>query len=142
MKAEPFIIERTFSAPASRIWKALTDRDEMEKWYFKLKEFKPEVGFEFTFYGGTKEKQFLHLCTITEVLVNKKLAYSWKYDGYKGESFVTIELFPEGTGTRLKLTHAGLETFPADVPEFAKKNFEAGWTQIIGSSLKDYLEKN
>lgn len=139
---EPFVIERTFNVPASRIWKALTDRDEMEKWYFKLKEFKPEVGFEFTFYGGTKEKQFLHLCTITEVLENKKLAYSWKYDGYKGESFVTIELFPEGTGTRLKLTHAGLETFPAEVPEFARKNFEAGWTQIIGSSLKDYLEKN
>lgn len=141
MKTEPFIIERTFNVPASRIWKALTDKDEMEKWYFNFKEFKPEVGFEFTFYGGTKEKQFLHLCTVTEVLVNKKLAYSWKYDGYKGESFVTIELFPEGTGTRLKLTHAGLETFPADVPEFARKNFEAGWTQIIGTSLKDYLEK-
>jgi hypothetical protein len=34
-----------------------------------------------------------------------------------------------------------LETFPADYPDFAKKNFAEGWNWIIGTSLKDYLEK-
>jgi hypothetical protein len=26
-------------------------------------------------------------------------------------------------------------------PDFDKKNFMAGWTQIIGTSLKDFVEK-
>jgi len=142
MKTEPFVIERTFNSPADRVWKALIDRDEMENWYFKLSEFKPEVGFEFRFSGGPdKEHQYLHICRITDIIPEKKLAYSWRYDGYTGKSLVTFELSAEGDKTRLKLTHSGLETFPPDVPDFARKNFEAGWTQIIGTSLKDYLEK-
>jgi hypothetical protein len=40
----------------------------------------------------------------------------------------------------LKLTHAGLETFPPK-PDFAKKNFVAGWTDITGILLKEYLER-
>ncbi len=54
---EAVMIERTFNAPVARVWKALTDADEMRVWYFDLKEFKPEVGFEFEFtveHEGTK----------------------------------------------------------------------------------------
>jgi hypothetical protein len=40
----------------------------------------------------------------------------------------------------LKLTHEGLETFPK-LPAYARKNFEAGWTELLGSSLKDFVEK-
>ena len=142
MKDEPFVIERTFNASVDKVWKAITDKNEMKKWYFDLAEFKPEVGFEFQFLGGTEEKKWLHLCKITEVIEQKRITYSWRYDGYAGISFVTFELFPDGINTRLKLTHAGLESFPVDiVPEFKKENFVEGWNYIIGTSLKDYLEK-
>jgi uncharacterized protein YndB with AHSA1/START domain len=140
METAPFVIERTYDAPIDKVWQAITDKNKMKQWYFDLKEFKPEVGFEFQFYGGTEEKQYLHLCKITEVVKGQKLTHSWKYDGYPGESFVTFELFAEGNKTKLKLTHAGLETFPPG-PDFKKENFEMGWTDIIGRSLKEYLEK-
>ena len=52
---------------------------------------------------------------------------------------VTFELFPVGDKTRSKLTHEGLETFPK-LPAYARKNFEAGWTELLGSSLKNFLE--
>ncbi|MBA2563108.1 MAG: SRPBCC domain-containing protein [Chitinophagaceae bacterium] len=140
MKAEPFVIERTYNAPVEKVWKAITDRDQMKKWYFDMEKFKPEVGFEFQFEGSNENKTYLHLCKITEVIVNKKLTYSWRYDGYEGVSFVTFELFEESDKTRLTLTHERLETFPINNPDFAKENFVAGWTQIIGSSLKEYVE--
>lgn len=140
MNNEPLQFERTYKAPVQKVWKALTDRDEMKKWYFDLAEFKPEVGFEFTFTGGTPEKQYLHLCRITEVVPEHKLAYTWRYDGYTGNSLVTFELFAEGEETRLVLTHAGLDTFPADEPGFNINNFKEGWTYITGTSLKNYLE--
>ena len=141
MKNEPFVIERTFNAPVEKVWKAITDKDEMKQWYFDIAEFKPKVGFEFQFLAGSPEKQWLHLCKVTEVIPMKKLTYRWRYDGYEGNSYVTFELFAEENKTRLKLTHAALETFPVNVPELKKENFAEGWTSIIGTSLKEYLEK-
>jgi len=137
----PLVKEVTIKAPVSKVWKALNDKNEMKKWYFDLAEFKPEAGFEFQFEGGEKDKCYLHLCKITEVIPGKKLTYSWRYDGYEGNSFVSWELFEEGDKTRVKLTHTGLETFPADNPDLARNNCERGWTQIIETSLKEYLEK-
>jgi len=140
METAPFVIERTYNAPVDKVWQAITDKDKMKQWYFDLKEFKPEVGFEFQFSGGSKEKSYLHLCKITEVITGRKLTHTWQYDGYPGKSFVTFELFPEGDKTRLKLTHAGLETFPAE-QDFSRESFTKGWTYIIGKSLPEYLEK-
>jgi uncharacterized protein YndB with AHSA1/START domain len=141
LKLAPIIIERTFKAPASMIWKALTDKDEMKNWYFDIPEFKPVEGLEFSFLAGQDEKKYLHLCKITEVVDGKKMTYSWRYDGYDGNSFVTFELFPEKNSTRLKLTHAGLDSFPAITnPDLAKENFVIGWTYIM-NSLQAMLEK-
>lgn len=137
----PFVIERTYNAPAGRVWEAITDRDKMAQWYFKLEAFKPEVGFEFRFAGGPPEKTYTHICVVTEVIPGKKLTHTWTYEGYEGVSYVTWELFPEGDQTRVMLTHAGLETFPKEEPGFAKQNFVMGWTQIVGTSLKDFVEK-
>jgi uncharacterized protein YndB with AHSA1/START domain len=140
METAPFVIEITYDAKPDRVWQAITDKEKMKEWYFDLKEFKPEVGFEFEFSGGPPEKSYLHLCKVTEVITGQKLTHSWRYDGYAGNSFVTWELFDEGDKTRVKLTHAGLEIFPA-IPDFAPKNFAMGWTDILGRSLKEYLEK-
>jgi uncharacterized protein YndB with AHSA1/START domain len=141
MKQEPFVIERIFNAPAKKVWKALTDKDEMKQWYFNIASFKPEPGFEFEFTAGSPEKSYLHKCKVKEVVVGKKLSYSWRYDGYPGNSVVTFELFEEGNKTRLKLTHEGLETFPNHLADFAKESFAKGWTHIIGVSLKGFVEK-
>jgi uncharacterized protein YndB with AHSA1/START domain len=131
MNNQPFVIERVYNAPASRIWKALTDKEEMKQWYFNLSDFKPERGFEFTFPGeGRKGEKYIHRCKITEVIAEKKLSYSWAYEGYPGSSEVTFELFPEGDKTRLRLTHAGLETFPQSNGDFARESFAEGWTYI------------
>ena len=137
--SEAIVIERTLNAPVARVWRALTDVDQMRIWYFDLKEFKPEVGFEFEFIVEHEGMKYHHLCKVTEVIPQKKLAYTWRYKGEAGDSLVTFELFSEGDTTRLKLTHTGIETFPK-TPAFARKNFETGWTAIIGSELKQFLE--
>ncbi len=132
-------LERTFDAPVSVIWKALTDKNEMKKWYFDLEEFKPEVGFKFSFLAGKDcDNQFLHLCEVTEVIPEQKLTYSWAYDGYPGLSHVTFELTPEAGKTHFKLTHLGLETFP-QTEALAISNFRAGWSSFINNKLEQYV---
>jgi uncharacterized protein YndB with AHSA1/START domain len=141
MKNEPFVIERTYNAPVSRVWKAITDRDQMKQWYFNIPEFKAEKGFEFQFYGADGDcNGYLHLCKILEVVPNKKLSHTWTYEKVPGESVVTIELFDEDGKTRLRLTHEGLETFPDTLPLFSRESFAEGWTEIIGTSLPDFVE--
>ncbi|NRF41159.1 SRPBCC domain-containing protein [Pedobacter foliorum] len=142
MKTEPIVIERILNASINSVWQALTDNQKMKQWYFDIEEFEPEVGFEFKFYGGSEEKKYLHICKVTEVVPYHKLIYSWHYDSQPGMSYVTFELSEEGEKTRLKLTHEGLESFPADRDSaFAKDNFTEGWNMIIGTLLKEYLEK-
>jgi len=138
--ADAVIVERTLNAPVAKVWRALTDVDRMRQWYFDLKEFKPEVGFEFEFVVEHEGNRYHHLCRITEVIPEKKIAYNWRYKGEPGDSLVTFELFADGERTRVKVTHTGIETFPK-TPAYARKNFEAGWTAIIGSELKQFLEK-
>jgi uncharacterized protein YndB with AHSA1/START domain len=140
MNTDPLIIEKNMNAPVKKVWEAITDNDQMRKWYFDISSFKPQLGFEFQFEGGSEAKTYVHLCKITEIIPEEKLQYSWRYAGYDGNSLVTFELFPEGEKTRVKLTHEGLETFPAD-KDFSKEDFTNGWTYIIGKSLKDFVEK-
>lgn len=141
MQPEPFIIERVLNASVATVWQAITGNEQMKQWYFDLPGFTTQPGYTFTFKGGPPDKIYVHLCRVTEVIPNKKLCYTWRYEGYEGDSLVSFELFEEGAQTRLRLTHSGLETFPAANPDLAKHNFVAGWTDIIGRSLPEFLEK-
>ena len=141
MENKNVIVERVFNAPLPLVWKALTEKDLMKQWYFDLEEFKIEIGFKFQFIGGpSPEKKYVHLCEIMEVIPERKLAYSWKYVGYEGDSLVRFELFPDGNKAKLILTHSGIETFPQINPDFAIGNFEEGWNTIVNTSLKDFVE--
>jgi uncharacterized protein YndB with AHSA1/START domain len=147
---EAVVLERTFNAPVARVWRALTTVEELRSWYFcdaiaydgfELKDFKPEVGFEFEFIADHEGNSYHHLYRVTEVIPQKKLAYTWRYKGELGDSLVTWELTTEGDKTRVKVTHTGIETF-STTPAYARKNFESGWMQLVDSKLKRFVEKN
>jgi uncharacterized protein YndB with AHSA1/START domain len=140
LAAAPLIVERTFDAPIETVWKAITDAEQMKQWYFELEGFRPEVGCEFGFRVEHEGNTFDHRCKVREVIRGSKIAYSWRYEGHEGDSLVTFELFPQGKQTRLRLTHTGLETFPKTA-QFARNNFQRGWTSLIGTELKNFLEQ-
>lgn len=142
MNTEPLVFERLLDAPIDKVWNAITNVEEMKQWYFNIPGFKAEVGAVFTFTGGPDEgTQYKHVCKVTHVEHLKKLAYTWSYEGYSGESVVMWELAVEGSQTRLKLTHTGLDTFPATNPDFAANNFVEGWTYFTTKALPEYLAK-
>jgi uncharacterized protein YndB with AHSA1/START domain len=142
MESNPVIIENEVAASPEKIWAALTDPDEMRRWYFDIPEFRAEPGAEFHFDAGEDpDKLFRHLCRVTEAVPNKKLAYTWRYEGHPGDSLVSFDIMEEEAGrTRLRVTHTGLATF-GDSPEFARENFVGGWTHFVQKALPEYVEE-
>ena len=138
-KTEPLVIEHTFNAPVARVWQAITRQAAMKQWYFDVEKFKPVVGCKFDFTVEHKGVKYCHLCKVTEVIPQKRFAYTWRYKGRPGSSLVSFDLIATGKKTRLRLTHTGLETFPKS-PEYARANFVMGWTSLIGDNLKKFLK--
>ena len=137
----PIITEQGFSKSKEQVWKAITDPNEMRKWFFEdMPDHKPEVGFTTKFNVDAGEREFMHLWEITEVVPFKKLVCKWEYEGYEGIAFVTYELFEENEACRIRVTAEGIETFSDDVPEFRRESCEGGWNYFINQRLKEYLE--
>lgn len=141
METNSIVIEVTYHAHIAKVWKAISDNTEMKNWYFAIDEFRAEPGFKFHFSGGSEEKSYLHLCEVREAVENKILSYTWKYEDHPGDTLVTFELFADGENTDLRLSHLGIGSFPQDNPDFKKESFEAGWNEIIGKNLKEYVER-
>lgn len=143
MQKEPFTIETFYNTSVENVWKAITNSKEMKQWYFDVPGFRAELGYEFHFTSEPdEERQYCHHCMVTEVKPLHKLAFTWQYNHYDFVTLVVFELFREANGTtRLMLTHEGLAAYPESDPDFSMDSFKEGWTWIINTALKAYVEK-
>jgi len=137
----PVIVEQSFNVTVGQLWKAISELDLMKKWFFEnIGSFSAEVGFETQFNVKSGERDFRHLWKVTEVVPQEKLAYSWTYEGYEGESFVCFETFISEKGSCLRLTHTVTEDFPQSTPEFTRESCLSRWKYFICDRLKSFLD--
>lgn len=133
-------IVKDFPCDAASLWQAITEKDKMKQWYFELSDFQPVPGFEFSFAGqGHKGEQYLHLCEVLQAEPLNLLQYTWTYKGHVGFSIVSFFISATDGGCRLIFSHHGLDSFPADSPDFAFESFEGGWNYILHTALAAYL---
>jgi uncharacterized protein YndB with AHSA1/START domain len=138
---EPVIVEQNYDVSLAELWKAITELNQMKKWFFEnIEAFEPKVGFRTRFIIENEGREFPHLWTITEVEPLKKIAYNWKYEGYKGDSIVSFLLSEKKDLSKLTLIHQVTEKFSENIVEFQRESCLNGWNWFIKSSLKDYLK--
>jgi len=141
MSEDPHVLEQTFNNPAAVVWKAITDADQMRQWFFEaMEDFKAEVGFETQFNVVCDGRDFMHVWKVTEVVPQKRIAYSWLYEGYPGDSTVVWELSETSDGTKLLFTHVFRESFPQDEPAFTRESCRGGWDYFVHESLPAFLQ--
>ncbi|WP_137930816.1 SRPBCC family protein [Mesorhizobium comanense] len=113
-----FVIERLYPAAPSKVFFALSDPDAKRRWFADPDNPMPSrhemdfrVGGKEVNAGGPKDGP-IHVYTATyqDIVHDQRMVYS--YDMLFGAtrisvSLATIELFAEGTGTRLVLTEQG-----------------------------------
>lgn len=130
------VVEEILPHSPQKVWHALTTSELVGRWLMP-NDFAPVVGKRFTFrtqpmgnWDGVVQ------CEVLEVVPYERLAYSWKggsADNAKYssvlDSVVTWTLTPSGSGTRLKLVHAG---FRSPQNDFAYDAMSSGWGRIMG----------
>jgi uncharacterized protein YndB with AHSA1/START domain len=116
------IIEREFSHPPERIWRALTQPQLIEEWLMK-NDFQPVLGHRFDLRGDWGSVA----CTVLAIEPNRTLAYSWEAHGLK--SVVTWTLIPLATGTSLRMEQSGFQAGQEQFYQGAK----AGWPRFLAS---------
>jgi uncharacterized protein YndB with AHSA1/START domain len=119
------IVEREFSHPPEKIWRALTQPHLIEEWLMK-NDFKPVVGHSFNLrvdpqpnWNGVID------CEVLAVEPNKTLSYTWGSLGLK--TVVVLTLTPTSAGTHLRMEQSG---FAPDRPQ----NFHGakyGWQKFF-----------
>ena len=86
---EPIIVEQTFNTSVDAVWNAITEIDQMRKWYFEsIPSFEPEAGFETRFNVESQERNFTHLWKVKEAIPGKMITYNWKYEEYPRNSLL------------------------------------------------------
>lgn len=114
------VIEREFSHPPERIWRALTQPHLIEEWLMK-NDFKPVADHRFNLsadWGAVA-------CQVRTVEPHKTLSYTW--DTKDLTSVVTWTLTPTGKGTLLRMKQLG---FRADQQPYYR-GAKVGWPRFF-----------
>ena len=128
------VVEREFSHPPEKLWRALTQPHLIEEWLMK-NDFKPIVGHRFNLRRDPAPDVSVVIdCEVQEVEPNKALSYTWSAFGT--ETVVTWTLTPTANGTILRMEQSG---FGAD-QRHALKGATASWPQML-AALEEVLAR-
>jgi uncharacterized protein YndB with AHSA1/START domain len=127
-------VRRTYTAPPDVVFRALTERDLLERWFrpspdvtVRVEDLDPRVGgrYRFVFHLPGDQRSVV-IGEYRVVARPRQLAFTWTWeppDPHAGiDTLVTIDLSEKDGGTELVLTHAGFPT------EEAKRRHEQGWS--------------
>lgn len=124
------LIERSFSHPPEKVWRALTESALLAQWLMK-NDFDPAVGKSFQFraepvanWNGVID------CEVLAIEPQRKLSYTWNSMGL--ESVVLFTLTPEEGGTHLRMEQSGFRTDQ----EAAFRGAQYGWQSFLGKLEK------
>jgi uncharacterized protein YndB with AHSA1/START domain len=147
---DAIVAEIQIAAPPERVFKALTDAGELQRWFnggaecpVKFWKMDPRVGGQYSYetakgsivVNGVSE--FECHGEIVECDPPRVFAYTWIgnwHDDPKSSTLVRWELTPQHGGTHVKVTHSGLASLPV-----ARKDYSGGWSGVV-EQLKKFAE--
>jgi uncharacterized protein YndB with AHSA1/START domain len=130
-------LTRTIEAPPATVFRALTDADELARWWTSSSESEPRTGgfFSYRFEFDDPSRNHTYEGAYHAVTVDERISYPWQTS--LGETTVDVQLRPSGGATELTLEHSGWSSDAA--AEEAAELHEQGWSFFL-DNLKSYLE--
>ncbi|MBF6237012.1 SRPBCC family protein [Nocardia otitidiscaviarum] len=137
MSDDPTSIEldQFYPHPPAKVWRALTTPALMARWLMEPDGFEPVVGTRFglraepiaaTNFSGDIS------CEVLEAVAPKRLRISWDDANADRPTgwVITWDLHPEGTGTRVVLTHSGFDPDDATA-QLSRSIMRGGWPGVL-----------
>jgi uncharacterized protein YndB with AHSA1/START domain len=126
-------------APRERVWAALTEPDELVRWFATRRaemDLRPGGGGLLEWEEATAE------IVVDVVEPPGRLVFRWRPTDlgrpYTTVSF-TLEATGDGTATRLMLVEYGFASLPDQIELQSQQGNEEGWAEEL-RELKEYLE--
>jgi uncharacterized protein YndB with AHSA1/START domain len=121
------VIERVFSHPPEKLWRALTESPLVAQWLMN-NDFEPVVGRRFQLRSEPVPNwNGIIDCEVLIVEPLKRLSYTWSSLGLG--SIVLFTLAPADGGTHLRMEHSG---FGPD-QDRAYQGANYGWQRFLGT---------
>ena len=117
-------LDHVYPYAPSRVWQALTDPQLHARWW-AAGDVRPVVGHRFDLDMGKWGKQ---ACEVLEVEHERLLKY--RFAAGTLDTIITWRLLPEGTGTRLSLTHEGFN-LSTPMGRQALEGMAPGWPRVL-----------
>lgn len=130
-KQSTLTVTRTIQADKETIFKALTDEDVMQKWFYAgadgwgaTVKSNTAVGENFQIDMHGEKDTYTHTGVFKEIIPNEKLVFTWNSHVVE-DTVVTITLAEKDGATEVKLVH---EFMPN---KKALEGHTEGWTLIL-----------
>lgn len=138
------IIEQSviLRATAPEIWRALTDRDDLEEWWSEGVTLEPKVGGKFIeIWEDDEGKPQLATGEVLLAKANKEIKFTWNEKNWPKDAFTecSIIIVDNKSVRTLTLKHSGWEIFPEAKRKKLLKDFEVGWKYHL-EELKSFLD--
>ncbi len=129
--------EKLFSHPIDKLWKAISDGEELSSWFIKA-DFKPEVGYSYTF--SSEGENCTQITGEVKAATPYTLIYTWVVHNTGVETTVKWELEEVEGQTKLYLEHSGIASYQGETAVQMFEDFNGGWDNCI-TELTKYLQK-
>jgi uncharacterized protein YndB with AHSA1/START domain len=143
-------LERTLDAPVDKVWRYLTEAELRSQWFMGGTDAEPGGEFELLIDHDNLSDDDVpapdYYSKMKGAVWSEKVVrfepprlLETTFQGGKNGT-VTYELFPDGEGTRLMLTHSGIQSGTGD------EDFGSGWNshltvleeRLAGRGVKDF----
>jgi uncharacterized protein YndB with AHSA1/START domain len=127
-------ITQRIDATPDRVFRALTDADELTRWFASSAESDPRTGGDFVlrFEFEDEAKNHTYAGQYEAITPMERVRYPW--NGQFGETTVEFVLRPADRGTELTLLHSGW----MEAAEEARRMHDQGWRFFL-DNLERYL---